>query len=337
MGVCLAVAAAATAGAAGCSRPFAASAARGRRVRGARARARRLGLADALRPVAGRAASPARLWALCARRDGTGGVLLGLAIAAKLWPALALPALLVVAARRGSARARCPRSAARAPASRFAFALGLSPGGLWHALSLQAGRPLQVESLGASALVSLDHLGIGGPYAVITSSGSQNLTGGYVDARRRRLDRALAGDGRRGARARGARDAARPRRPRRHLGAARFSLCAVAAGIAFGHVLSPQFVLWLLPVPAARRRTARLAPGRRSAPSRRSSRSRSSRGATGSTPRDSTAPSAALVLARDLVLVAIVLAAAAPAPRSLRASAGRSRSRSPARSQGRTR
>ncbi len=102
------------------------------------------------------------LWALAARRDGTAGVLLGLAVAAKLWPALALPAALAVAARRGSL-GRATVGAALGAGVPFAFALGLSPSGLWHALSLQAGRPLQIESLAASALVSLDRLGVGRP------------------------------------------------------------------------------------------------------------------------------------------------------------------------------
>ena len=106
-------------------------------------------------------------------------MLLGLAVAAKLWPALALPAALAVAARRGSL-GRATVGAALGAGIPFAFALGLSPSGLWHALSLQAGRPLQIESLAASALVSLDRLGAGGPYSVVTSSGSQNLHRGLV-------------------------------------------------------------------------------------------------------------------------------------------------------------
>ncbi|MDX6570634.1 MAG: hypothetical protein QOH15_3212 [Gaiellales bacterium] len=325
MGACLAVAAAATAGAAG-------ALGRSRRVQLAAGTFVALGPALVgsvsltrfdLWPVALLACA---LWAFSARRDGTGGVLLGLAIAAKLWPALALPMLLVVAARRGTLR-RAGIGVALGAGIPLAFALGLSPGGLWHALSLQAHRPLQVESLGASALVSLGHLGFGGPYAVVTSSGSQNLTGGYVGAAGivstvLSLVTVVA------ALALGVRATLRARDDRAAISeAARFSLCAVAAGIAFGHVLSPQFMLWLLPFPllVTGRRAWLLAglcalaafltleefPGRYW---------QYAAGLDGFV--------AALVLTRDVVLVAIVLAAAAPAPRVLRASAARSRSRS---------
>src|SRR6185312_3418692 len=99
-----------------------------------------------------------------------------------LWPGLLLPALLVLALRR-----RGPRGALRALAwfvlaagVPFLVALIISPSGLWHALAVQAGRPLQVESLGASLLVGLAHLGGHPGYAVEWSSGSQNLRGGSV-------------------------------------------------------------------------------------------------------------------------------------------------------------
>jgi hypothetical protein len=97
----------------------------------------------------------------------------------------------------------------------------------------------------------------------------------------------------------------------------------VAAGIAFGHVLSPQFVLWLLPFPllvAGRRGIVLTAltavallltleefPGRYW---------QYAAGFDGGV--------AALVLVRDLVLVSIAVAAAVPGPR-VRAVAERSR------------
>jgi Glycosyltransferase family 87 len=264
------------------------------------------------------------LWALAARRDGIAGLLLGLGIAAKLWPALVLPMLLVVAARRG-ALGRATSSVLLGAGIPFAFAFGLSPSGLWHALSLQAGRPLQVESLAAAALVSLQHLDVGGPYAVITSSGSQNLTGGLVGVAGT-LSTVLSFVTVLGALALGVRATLRAPDDRAAISElARFGLCAVAAGIAFGHVLSPQFMLWLLPFPllvAGRRGLALAAlcalaailtleefPGRYWA---------YGAGLDGGV--------AALILVRDLVLVAIVVVAVLPTGTRLRVSAAPSRS-----------
>jgi hypothetical protein len=323
MGACLALAAAAIAAAAG-------SLGRSRWVQLA------AGAFVALGPAATGAVSLTRfdlwpvalvacaLWALAARRDATAGVLLGLGIAAKLWPALVLPMLLVVAARRGGL-GRATSGALLGAGIPFAFAFGLSPSGLWHALSLQAGRPLQVESLAASALVSLQHLGVGGPYAVTTSSGSQNLTGGLVGAAGT-LSTVLSLVTVLGALALGARATLRAPDDRAAISElARFGLCAVAAGIAFGHVLSPQFMLWLLPFPllVAGRRGFALAglcalaailtleefPGRYWA---------YAAGQDGGV--------AALILARNLVLVAIVIVAALPHGSALRAAGEPSRS-----------
>jgi Glycosyltransferase family 87 len=331
MGVCLAVAAAASAAAAGClGRSRVARLAAGAFVPLGAALAGSVTLTRFdLWPVALVACA---LWALSARRDGTAGALLGLAIAAKVWPALALPMLLVVAARRGSF-GRAGIGALLGAGIPFAFALGLSPGGLWHTLSLQAGRPLQIESLAAAALVSLDHLGLGGPYSVITSSGSQNLTGGYVGAAGA-ISTALSLVVVLAALALGVRAALQARDDRAAISElARYSLGAVAAGIAFGHVLSPQFVLWLLPFPllVAGRRGPLLAvlsalaafltleefPGRYW---------QYGMGLDGFV--------AGLVLARDLVLVAIVVVALVG---NIRASGGRSRSPSHGPSPHRTR
>jgi hypothetical protein len=271
------------------------------------------------------------LWALAGRKDGTAGLLLGLAVAAKLWPALALPSVLAVCWRRGTF-GRAAAFAALGAGIPFAFAIGLSPGGLWHVLSLQSGRPLQVESLAAASLVVLHHLGVGGPYAVVTSSGSQNLTGGLVHVASL-LSSAASIVAVAGALVLGARAGLRARDDREALSeVARFTLCAVAAGIAFGHVLSPQFVLWLLPFPllVAGRRGYLLAglsvlvlfltleefPGRYW------------QYASGLH-----VGAASLILVRDLVLVAIAIAAVIPS----RASAGTSRSPSRGPSPHRTR
>ena len=50
------------------------------------------------------------------------------------------------------------------------FAL-VSPGGVWHSLSSQASRPLQVESLGAALLTTF------GDPRIVTTHGSQNIEG----------------------------------------------------------------------------------------------------------------------------------------------------------------
>ena len=110
--------------------------------------------------------------------------------------------------------------------------------------------------------------------------------------RRRALDRALdrVGPSARSCSARGRR-CARPTTAAALSELARWTLAAVAAGIAFGHVLSPQFVLWLLPFPllvAGRRGLVARGARRRS---RACSRSRSSPAATGSTRTASTAGS----------------------------------------------
>jgi hypothetical protein len=189
------------------------------------------------------------LWAAAAGRDVVGGALLGLATAAKLWPALVAAPLVALAVRRGGRLlgSRVLVAFAAALAVPLAIALALSPSGLWHALTVQASRPLQIESTAAVALVSLYHLGIGGPLGVVTSAGSQNLSGSGVRLAAAVTSgvalAAVAGLTVLGARRLLAgRDASVGE-------AARWSLAAVAATLAFGRVLSPQFVLWLLPFP----------------------------------------------------------------------------------------
>jgi hypothetical protein len=191
------------------------------------------------------------LWAAAARRDGLAAAFTGLGVAAKLWPGLLLPALLVLAFRR-----RGPRGALRALAwfalaagLPFLLALLLSPSGLWHALAVQAGRPLQVESLGASVLVGLAHLTGHPGYGVETSSGSQNLQGGSVALATTLTSLAAAAGvliavfgALRAVRAARDDDAAFSE-------AARFAFAAVVAAMVFGRVLSPQYVLWLAPFP----------------------------------------------------------------------------------------
>jgi hypothetical protein len=131
----------------------------------------------------------------------------------------------------------------------FAVALVLSPGGLWSAVTAQTDRPLQIESLGSSVLVGLSHLGLGGPYSIVWSSGSQNLVGGGVDAvtTLTSVVAILCVAGLWVAGVRGVRRAEDDRAA--FAEAVRFAFAAVVAAIVFGKVLSPQFVLWLLPFP----------------------------------------------------------------------------------------
>jgi uncharacterized membrane protein len=182
------------------------------------------------------------LAAFVSGRDRLGLGVLGLATAAKLYPAVLLPIALVWVARR-----RGPREAALGlgifaaviVAIVLPFAI-LAPGGVVHSLTTQLGRPLQIESLGAAMLLAAHQLGLYDP-TVVSTHGSQNLSGslpGALAAVETALQLvALVAVWLLFARG-------RPDRERMLVASA----AAVVAFIAFGKVLSPQFLIWLLPL-----------------------------------------------------------------------------------------
>ena len=189
------------------------------------------------------------LAAFLAGRDRLGSGVLGVAFAAKLYPLLLLPLALTWVWRRRGARAAGICAAVFAAAALVCFLpfVALSPHGVWDALTRQTDRPLQIETLGAGVLLVLHQVaGIG--LTMRSGHGSQNLAGAGPDALatiqtvlqlaaiaavwvwfwrgpadRERLVRGVA--------------------------------AVVCAFVAFGKVLSPQFLIWLVPlVPLVRGR-----------------------------------------------------------------------------------
>jgi len=164
-----------------------------------------------------------------------GSALLGLAVAVKLYPAALVPLAVVSAWRRAG-----PRGAAVAlglavgvAAVVFLPFFALAPGGVWHSVTGQLRRPLQIESLGSAVLLAAHHaLGLG--VTVSTSHGSQNLAGTGPDT----LAAVLSGlqllflvwvwfgyaTGR--------------------LELVTALAAALVGFVAFGKVLSPQFLIW---------------------------------------------------------------------------------------------
>src|SRR5579862_6923166 len=147
----------------------------------------------------------AALAALIAGVDVVGWGLLGIGVAAKLWPLALVPVALVWSVRRG-----------------------------------RASRPLQIESLGAAFVTTFGH-----PH-VITTHGSQNLAGEdwlaalLVAATGAALVALWLGF------------ASGPASRDRFL---RYAVATACAVVVFGKVLSPQFLIWLVPlVPLVRGR-----------------------------------------------------------------------------------
>jgi uncharacterized membrane protein len=187
----------------------------------------------------------AALAALAAERHRLGWALLGAAVAAKLWPLVLVPIALAWSVRRG--RSRAPFAGLAVVVVAFVpFAL-LAPHGLWESLRGQASRPLQIESLGASILTTFGHP------QVITTHGSQNVAGhGAVGAVFAVLQAATLI----------ALWIAFARGPVTRDRLLRYSAACVCAFIVFGKVLSPQFLLWLIPlVPLVRGRRGLAATG----------------------------------------------------------------------------
>jgi uncharacterized membrane protein len=178
------------------------------------------------------------------RRERTTYVLLALAVAAKVFPLVLLPIALIETWERGG------RGAMRRAIAWFVGVLVLvhlpfavlGPGGLRFSYWVQLRRGLEVESLAGGVLLVLNRLGLHSVTLRDTAAGSRDAVGTLPDALGivsslavvaavlyvawvyllGRRDRVLA------------------------------CAAAVTAFVAFSKVLSPQYVVWLLPlVPAA--------------------------------------------------------------------------------------
>jgi hypothetical protein len=193
---------------------------------------------------------------VCHERPRAGLALLGVGAMTKAFPVVAVPIALVWLVATGAARAhppsrrrpraRVPLEAAVACAAVIAViggaAAAVSPDGAADAVAYHLDRPVQIESSPALVLLGLDAIGVGEAESV-SSHRSDGLLHPAADALAWLFGAAfialvallcvrLAGS-----------DGAR-----REFVLA--SLAAVAGFAVFGKVLSPQFVVWVLPLGA---------------------------------------------------------------------------------------
>jgi len=184
----------------------------------------------------------AGLAAILAGRERLGFASLGLGIAAKVFPAVVLPPALVYVWRtRGRRDALiCLGLAAAVVALVLVPFLALAPGGLWDSVVHQTTRPLQIESLAAGVLLAAHQVG-GLSITMESSHGSQNLAGSLPHALGTvstvLLVVALLAIWLAAARG--------PATPERLV---RYSAASLVAFVALSKVLSPQFLIWLIPI-----------------------------------------------------------------------------------------
>jgi Glycosyltransferase family 87 len=178
---------------------------------------------------------------LASERPRSGMALLGLAAMTKGFPLVAAPAAMAWLAWRVDRRTLAQSAVALlvALALPAAAALAMSPSGSWDAVIYHVERPVQVESLPASGLLLLDELGAGDADGT-KSHRSDGLEHPAADAiALLSLVGMVIVIGLLAARAPG---------NARSLVLA--SLAAVVAFAALGKVLSPQYMLWLVPLGA---------------------------------------------------------------------------------------
>jgi Glycosyltransferase family 87 len=246
------------------------------------------------------------LAALLSGRLRLGSGLLGLGVAVKLWPGVLVPLILAYVWRsRGRREALvCAGVLGAVVLACFLPFLLLAPADVLESLWRQARRPLQIESLGSAVLLAA-HQAFGLELTMKSSSGSQNLDGS--------LPAALAvvhGLVQVGVVAAVWVSFARGPATRERL--VRYCAGAVVAFVALGKVLSPQFLIWLIPlVPLVRGRRGLVASSLLAValvltqlwfPYRYWDLALGFDG-----------PASWLVLARDLVLVALLVVLVAPA------------------------
>jgi hypothetical protein len=177
---------------------------------------------------------------LVSGRLRAGAFVVGIGIAVKLYPAVLVPLVGIVAWRRDGRRelgSLLGLVAAPVLVVYLPF-LVAAPDGVLDSIGRQLGRPLQIESLGAGMLLAVHH-SVGTSLGWASSSGSQNLTGTGADTLA-----VLQGIAQVAAVVlvwvsfwRGP---ASPERLVRHAAA------AVVAFVALSKVLSPQFLVWLV-------------------------------------------------------------------------------------------
>ncbi len=191
------------------------------------------------------------LAALLRGRLRFGPALFGLAIVTKIWPGVLLPLTVAHVWRtRGRREAlACLGTAAATMAAILLPFVALSPSGVWDSVVRQTTRPLQVESLGAALLVASHHV-FGTSAAMVSSHGSQNLGGTAANVVGVLQTLAQVG-------VLLAIWIAFARRWRSREELVQACAAAVVAFIALGKVVSPQFMIWLIPfVPLVRKRVA---------------------------------------------------------------------------------
>ena len=178
---------------------------------------------------------------LASGRPRSGMAVLGLAAMTKGFPLVVAPVALAWLATRVDRRMLLQSAAAllAALALPAAAAVAMSPSGAWDAVEYHLERPVQVESLPASGLLLLDGLGAGDADSVNShrSDGLEHPAGGALAL----IGLAVMLSVIVFAAARA------PGGPRQLVLA---SLTAVAAFAALGKVISPQYMLWLVPLGA---------------------------------------------------------------------------------------
>ena len=185
----------------------------------------------------------AGLAAIAATRPRTGFALLAIGGALKLFPLVAAVTAAAWLLGRGERRAAAEGIAVAAgvAAVAVAVAVALSPDGAWNTIDYHLERPIQIESLPATALNAIDAAGAAAPDAV-NSHRSDGLEHAATDALSVLFAGLLAAAV--GALAVAAHRIDDPR------GLALTGLGSAAAFATLGKVLSPQFMLWLLPLAA---------------------------------------------------------------------------------------
>ena len=181
----------------------------------------------------------AALAALVHERDRLGFALLGAAVAVKLYPAVLAPVALAYVWRRQGRREALHCLALLVAVVVLAYLpfVVLAPDGVAHSVGRQLSRPLQIESLGSALYLAAHHL-LGLDVEMRSGHGSQNLhaTGTAVAAVLLSLLQI------------GVLVWIWLRRPGSKEELVRWSAAALVAFVALGKVLSPQFLIWLVPV-----------------------------------------------------------------------------------------